>query len=237
MLDALLVDLGHIARTTRIELIVTENIPDPHRLANLPDSCATQVICNDRPKGFGANHNQAFQHASGDLFCVLNPDVRLAHDPFPALRSAMKASRASAVAPAVIAADGSVEDSARHFPTPWSLVLRLFGKNDGCYTFALGDPPLSVDWVAGMFVLFDGALFRRLGGFDEGFFLYCEDVDISARVWKAGRSVVVCPVVQAVHNAQRTSHRKLKYLRWHIASYMRYFVKYRFGMRLPAGHG
>lgn len=228
MLDQLLADLARVASTSEIEIIVTENITDGYRLMNVPTACPVRFIRNAQPKGFGANHNQAFAQASGDLFCILNPDIRIHEDPFPILRKQLSRTQAGAIAPAIVAPSGSIEDSARRFPTPWSLAIRMTGGADGRYDFTLGQPPLAVDWVAGMFILFDPSLFRAIGGFDTRFFMYCEDIDISARIWTAGRSVRVCPLVSAVHDAQRASRRSFKHLRWEVASYLRYFISHPF---------
>jgi len=65
--------------------------------------------------------------------------------------------------------------------------------------------------------------YAALGGFDEGFFLYYEDVDLCARLWRGGREVVLCPEVQVVHDARRASRRHLRHMRWHAASMARYF--------------
>lgn len=236
MLDQLLADLERVASTSAIEIIITENIADDYHLTNIPAACPVHFIRNAQPKGFGANHNQAFAQASGDLFCILNPDIRIHDDPFPVLSDQLALSNAGAVAPAIVAPSGSVEDSARHFPTPLSLAIRMTGGSDGRYHFALGQLPRSVDWVAGMFILFDTKVYQEIGGFDTGFFMYCEDIDISARIWRAGRSVQVCPQVSAVHDAQRASRRSLKHLRWEVASYIRYFIIHPF-FALPKTSG
>ena len=72
-------------------------------------------------------------------------------------------------------------------------------------------------------MLFQSAAFLELGGFDERYFLYYEDVDICARLRLAGHEIVVCPWVSVVHAARRESHQKLQYLAWHIASITRFF--------------
>jgi N-acetylglucosaminyl-diphospho-decaprenol L-rhamnosyltransferase len=228
MLDQLLADLGCVASTSAIEIIITENIADDYHLTNVPTACPVHFIRNAEPKGFGANHNQAFAKASGDLFCILNPDIRIHDDPFPVLSNQLALANAGAIAPAIVAPNGLVEDSARHFPTPWSLARRMTGGPDGRYHFVLGEPPQFVDWVAGMFILFDMMVFREIGGFDTRFFMYCEDIDISARIWRARRSVQVCPLVTAVHDAQRASRRNFEHLRWEVTSYLRYFIHHPF---------
>ena len=95
------------------KLILTENVPDPVAF----DAADAEVIVNAAPKGFGANHNAAFRRCTTEVFCILNPDIRLKADPFPALRAALAQPQVAAVGPLVLDADGNPEDSARRFPT------------------------------------------------------------------------------------------------------------------------
>ena len=85
------------------------------------------------------------------------------------------------------------------------------------------------DWAAGMFMLFRSDAFRRVNGFDENYHLYYEDVDICARLRAAGLCVVVDPRAQVVHFGGRRSHREMRYLRWHLASMMRFFSRHLIG--------
>lgn len=228
LVSALLADLVRCCSVSSV--ILTQNIPEAE--VACPECLRPRVheIRNAQPKGFGANHNQAFQHCKTPLFAVLNPDIRLDCDPFPQLIEALTASRAGMAAPSVLTPDGMVEDSARHFPTPSQLFDKLLGKGDGRVVFS-GQTPQAVDWAAGMFMLFRTDAFRDVGGFDEDFFLYYEDVDIGVRLWKAGLGVVVHPGVTVVHAAQRASHREPRYLVWHLSSMIRYLLKH--GWRLP----
>jgi len=77
--------------------------------------------------------------------------------------------------------------------------------------------------VAGMFMLIPTKIFQRIGGFDERYFLYYEDVDLCARLRVSGHVVRFCPNARVVHEARRQSHRSLRYLRWHITSMLRFF--------------
>jgi hypothetical protein len=221
MVERLVAQLLECPEVTRI--IVTRNIPES---TVFPLDDRVLVIDNPTPKGFGANHNAAFSHCQGDCYCVLNPDIRLSSNPFPVLFEALKSDSCGVVAPAVVGPEGAIEDSVRHFPTPSNLLAKLLGLGDGRYRFALGDRSFAADWVGGMFMLFRSDLFSRLGGFDEGFFLYYEDVDICARVWKAGSKVVACPAATAIHDAHRASHRNWQHMRWHLGSMARYFRKH-----------
>jgi GT2 family glycosyltransferase len=76
-------------------------------------------------------------------------------------------------------------------------------------------------WLAGMFLLARADAFQAVGGFDERFFLYCEDYDLCARFYGAGYALASVPAASAVHDAQRDSHRAFKYLRWHVGSLLK----------------
>ena len=224
LVGQLLADLARIASETRIEVILTNNLSDVTAPNALPGGLSGRIVHNATPLGFGHNHNNAFGIARGGYFCVLNPDLRLPSNPFPALLAAIAGRRAGLGAPAVLAPSGSVEDSARRFPTPRSLLRRRTGGDQGRHVYAVGDPAQEVDWVAGMFMLLPADAFAAVGGFDQRFFLYCEDVDLCARLWRAGRPVVLCPQATAVHDARRQSHFDWRFLRWHLASYLRLFA-------------
>ncbi len=231
MVRAALADLARFADPLRFEVTLTCNIPE--QAAGFADNFPypVRLIENASPKGFGANHNAACEVANGEWFCVMNPDIRLPDNPFPALLAALELRQAAVSAPAVLSPGGQVEDSIRRFPTPFSLLGKLLGRDDGRYRFAVGDETFPADWVGGMFMLFRAEDFRRIGGFDEGFFLYYEDVDICARLWKAGLGVLACPRAQVVHDARRASRRNLTYMRWHLTSMARYLIKH--WLRLP----
>lgn len=204
-------------------IIVTKNIPEA---LELPSSDKLLVIENDHPKGFGANHNDAFKHCTEPFFCPLNPDIELIDNPFPELLATIDRTGSSLVAPLVVAPDGSIEDSLRRFPTIPSLVRKFFKGDDGRYVLSDLDTPFHPEWAAGMFLLFRSTDFARLGGFDEGYFLYYEDVDICVRAWRMGLRITACPKVRVVHDARRDSHRNWRHLRWHLGSMARYFWKH-----------
>ena len=200
----------------QVELLVTENIPDA-----LPIPQATTR--NARRKGFGANHNAAFQRAHAPYFCVCNPDIRLHANPFPALLEALRDPQVAVVGPLVRSPQGSVEDSARRFPTVRSLASRMMTRRfEPDYPCDRG--PIEVDWIAGMFMLFRSPAYRELGGFDERYFLYYEDVDLCRRIRSAGRRVVYQPGSEVVHDARRGSHRSPALAFQHLKSGLRFLL-------------
>jgi len=181
------------------------------------------VIRNETPKGFAVNQDQAFSHAVGGYFCVMNPDIRLIDDPFPALLSCMEDADIGVAAPLVVDAHGKLEDSARRFPTPLKILCKALGGCRGS-DYPVTDEIVFPDWVAGMFMLFHRETFEESGGFDERYFLYYEDVDLCAKLRLLGYEVALCPDAKVIHHARRSSHRSLKYLSWHLASMLRFFL-------------
>jgi N-acetylglucosaminyl-diphospho-decaprenol L-rhamnosyltransferase len=228
LVAALLEDLACCPNVSAV--VLTQNIPE----VDIPCPASLQprlrVICNEYPRGFASNHNQAFRFCEASMFAVLNPDIRLRGDPFPQLARALEMSSGGVIAPAVRNPSGDLEDSARKFPTPLRLLRKLMGLGDG-RIWIEGATPQDVDWTAGMFLLFPANVYSELEGFDEGFFLYYEDVDICTRLWRSGRRVILHPGVTVIHAAQRASRRKLRYLKWHLSSMFHYFVKH--AWRLP----
>jgi len=218
----LMQDIEKYCNGMSVELVLTLNTDEPCQIDRQQFSYPVTVIKNVYPKGFGANHNQAFQSAHGACFCIVNPDIRLHDCPLQPLLRCLDADRVGVVAPVVLGPSGAIEDSSRRFPTPRILLGKLLQKNWQS-DYVLGDQPMDVDWVAGMFMVFPSQVFKQLGGFDERYFLYYEDVDVCARLNLAGFRVVVCPNSRVVHHAQRKSHRHLIYLRWHISSVWRFF--------------
>lgn len=228
--------LEDLARCPSVsEIILTQNIPEHEIVCPVSLQSSVRVIRNDQPMGFAANHNQAFQLCGNAMFAVLNPDIRFEGDPFPKLMEAIAVSDAALAAPVVRNPHGAVEDSIRRFPTLSGLISKALRLSSGQIHFDAHSEPFCPDWVAGMFMLFRRETYAVLGGFDEGFFLYYEDVDICVRAWQAGMKIVVCPSVSVVHDARRDSRRSMRHLRWHLASMARYFVKH-FG-RLPCVNG
>jgi len=222
LLASLLDDLRRL-RPTGLEVILTLNIEEslPFDLHAFP--FPIELVQNERPKGFAANHNAAFSLAGGSYFCVLNPDIRLEADPFPALLDELKNRSVAAAAPLILGPDGSVEDSARPFPTPASTLRKALGFAPKRY-YEIGSESLSPDWVAGMFLLMRKDVFAEVGGFDAGYHLYYEDVDLCARLRLRGYDIRLVPRARAVHFARRESRRNPRYLFWHLRSMSRYFL-------------
>ena len=218
----LLRDLNTVHASTPIAVVLTLNLPEELPCSPTEFAYPLQVLHNTQPHGFGANHNQAFKQAQGDFFCVLNPDIRIAHNPFPALLKACADNTMGLAAPCIHNSSGQLEDSARKFPSPWRIAHRVLTRRRK-RDYVAPSTALHPDWVAGMFMLLRSPVYQQMGGFDERYFLYYEDVDLCARIRLAGLDIVQLPLPGVVHDAQRASHRNPTYLRWHVGSMLRFF--------------
>lgn len=212
LLQALLDDLARFSAASVRRVVLTQNLPEAEPRAPAAGwPFVLDVVKNEMPAGFGANHNRALANAAEDFVCVLNPDVRLgAHDPFATLIHAAGLQGVGCAYPIQLDEHGSVQDSEREVPSPITLVQRRL----------LGRTEHRVDWVNAACLVLPAPVWQDLGGFDERYFMYCEDVDFCLRLRLRGWSLVKAPV-QIVHAGQRASRRSLAHLVWHVRSLWR----------------
>jgi GT2 family glycosyltransferase len=207
-----------------IQVILTLNIQEDDAYAKGRQFPLT-IIKNKLPLGFGANHNQAFRYQNSDFFIIANPDIRLDGLDLQLLMRLFSDENTGACAPKVVSTAGVVEDSVRQFPTLYQLIKKTFFRRKGI-DYQVGSHAIAPDWVAGMFVIFRSCAYRDVGGFDEkNYFMYYEDVDICHTLWEHGWSVWYEPSTYVIHNAQRDSHRKMRYLAWHFSSIFKYLTR------------
>ena len=205
-----------------IEVILTINTNEKLPFTKNDFKFPLCLIQNKEKKGFGTNHNKAFKYAKGKFFCVLNPDIRLNSNPFAALISCFENKTVGVAAPLIKDENGKIAENARKFPTPLVLSKKLLPLKRK-YDYSIGLDIFSPDWVGGMFMLFPCKVFKEIGGFDEKYFLYYEDVDLCARLKLYGYKIIHYPFVSAIHKAHYDSHHNIRYLTWHIFSIIRFF--------------
>lgn len=222
LVDALLTDLhtlqpipgGH-------EILLTFNIPEDESFLARHRELPLHTMRNAEVRGFGANHNAAFARALGRIFVVLNPDLRAPQLDMGPVLAALREQRAGACGPRVLSAQGTLEDSARRFPS-WGRLARRVLLRQRAPDYVPDGTVQTVDWVAGMFVAFNAQAFCQVGGYDERYFMYMEDVDICRRLRHQGWPTVWQTKCSVVHDARRASHRSLQHLRWHLSSALRF---------------
>lgn len=231
-LERLATALGPQAGAVRVW--VTLNLPEPELevlLAGHAWPFEFRVLRNAVPSGFGANHNRAFAAAQaaeegkeGEWFVVMNPDIYWPEDARPfwsgLLGDAFLPDQVGLLCPTQVDRNGKREDFARALLTPWSLAARVALRIAGRAPAGVADTVESADWVNGACMVFRAQAFAQLEGFDERYFMYCEDIDISLRLQLAGWSMRSVPV-SVVHDARRATRRSLRHLGWHLRSILR----------------
>lgn len=213
----LLTDIAAFGGKEIAEVVLTLNVPE----ASLVDWIAQHdwpfaltLIHNNHPLGYGANHNQAFKRCRTPYFCVLNPDIRFTRDPFPQLITTLRQADIGCTYPMQSEERGLPLDRVREVPTPLALLRRYLVPGHR-------HRPPPRHWVNGSFMLFPADVFRQLGGFDTGYFMYCEDVDICLRLQLAGLRLELAPQAHVQHLATRASRQLSRHLWWHVRSLLR----------------
>lgn len=219
----LLVDLLEDLRLQApdIHIVVTFNIPEP----GFDRSRWPMVTFRDNavPKGFGANHNAALANATTHWLVIVNPDIRLTESSFRGFSDAIEACPHVAMwAPLVIGPDGQPQDSARRLPTPFRVFRRALQRLIG--GGAVTEPDGRPTWFAGMFLLVRREAFAAVGGFDERYFLYGEDVALSIAMVASGHPIGWTEQSVVVHDARRASLRSWRHFRWHLVSLLRLWL-------------
>lgn len=209
-----------------------------------------RLVASTRRRGFAANCNHGARVAQTGTLLFLNPDARVKHGAIDALLDLLSSNEQVAVAgPRLVYPDGRLQPSARRFPTFLSVLvrrtpLRWVLRNskgerrhlmlDGIDERACLHEPLAVDWLLGAAVAVPNEVYRKLGGMDEGYRLYCEDIDLCWRAWEAGYRVVQVPVAVVEHELRElTRHRFFtRATLWHFKSMFRFVLRH--GLRPPA---
>lgn len=218
-----------------IQLLLTDNLKN-----ELPDYdpsnwASYYLFRNERPLGFAENHNNAFKNADGEYFLFLNPDLVFERPVINALLNSLQTHNADLIAPQIVDETGVIQDSFRSLPSPFELIRRRLPG----YTFKPylpdSDGIIRPDWIAGMFWLVRSESYRQLGGMDEKFFLYLEDVDFCTRARLRGMKILVDSNIQIIHEAKRSSRKSLKYLFLHLQSAVLFFTSsvYRRALKKP----
>ena len=196
--------------------------------------------------GFAAANNVGFRRARGRYVVLLNSDAFVGKNALRIGLRRMDANPRIGMAGAkLLSRDGSLQPSARLFPTLLNefLVLsglatrypssRFFGRFDR--TWADPDRAALVDWVPGAFAMIRRNVLEAVGHFDERFFLYYEEVDLCRRIREAGHEVAYWPDIQVVHlggESSRTLHSALmsrsgsQLVLWRMRSALLYYRKH-----------
>lgn len=165
-----------------------------------------RVIAQEFRAGFGANHNTVIRATAGRYVYVLNEDTTADDWGFGRLVAYLDANpRIAAVGPKLVYPDGRRQDSAWRFPTPLVSALGLVTLGKAGVKQSRGEGPRPVDWVTGAALVLRREALEQVGLFDEGFFLYSEEVDLQFRLRQAGWDVHYVPDLTVVHHESQFS--------------------------------
>ena len=190
----------------------------------------------DNP-GFGASHNFAFANVGRDtrFHFIANPDVQFNKGDLATLVKYMESHHdVGLVVPRVTYPDGTLQFNRTLLPTPANMVIRRFFENSRIgkkliETFQLrclrDNDVVEIPAATGCFMLVRSKIFQEIGGFDERFFLYFEDFDLTRRIAKLAKTMY-CPMVTIVHEHARGAHKSNRLFLIMIISALKYFNKW-----------
>lgn len=231
--------ISHLSKYFNV--IVKSNIPGDNLTEYLSVKNA-KWIDSDYNMGFGANNNYIYNYCnkvldmkSNDYFIVMNPDIFVEPVEIKKLIGEMEENKIS-IASINLFLDinyTKYDDSIRKFPTLIDFIASFFGlKNEYIYEKKQIKKNKNVDWAAGSFLAFLSSHYQELEGFNENYFMYCEDIDICYRSNQKGNKLVYYPNIKAIHYAQHASKKILsKHFLWHIKNAIRFLLSKK--LRLP----
>jgi GT2 family glycosyltransferase len=218
------------------ELLLIANIPDSVP-AQLPEG--VRVLENERPLSFAANANVGTANTQHELVLIANPDAIPDPDAVGILRGFMEAHpRCGVAGPKMLYSDGSWQASRRGFPTVGATLVRrtplrlLFPPLRWQRRHYLLDDrpeePVQADTMLGAFLLMRRTMLNEIGGWDPGYRLYCEDIDLNYRAAKAGweRWYVPAAVVRHEYAAVIDKRFLTRHTLWHARAMLRFLRKH-----------
>jgi N-acetylglucosaminyl-diphospho-decaprenol L-rhamnosyltransferase len=218
------------------ELLVIANIPGSIP-AQLPER--TRAIANNAPLSFAANANLGAANTEHELVLIANPDAVPAPDAVAILRDFIAAHpRAGVAGPRMLYSDGSWQASRRSFPTVGATLvrrtpLRLFlsplrWQRRHYLLDERPTEPVPADTMLGAFILLRRAMLDEIGGWDAGFRMYCEDIDLNYRAAKAGWERWYVPAAVVHHEYAAVIDKKFltRHTIWHARAMLRFLRKH-----------
>lgn len=207
------------------ELIIVDNSPSS-KLQSLCESYEhTHYIFSGQNLGFGAGHNLAFKSltVNSKIHIIVNPDTYFEVEEIKSFllwfEDALDVSLAT---PLVCNVDGSIQQIVREIPTPLGLLKRKL-KIDRAERDIKPNRVTEIPFAHGCFMVFKTSVFQKLGGFDEKFFLYMEDVDIFVRAKHYGKTVINANY-RIFHEHRKASSKSFKLFFFHFVSAVKFFL-------------
>ena len=198
-------------------------------------------IFNNANLGFGKAHNIAIKETLKEgvpFHLIMNPDIYFDKEVLEELYSFMEENKdIGLVMPKVLYPDGRIQYLCKLLPTPFDLFGRRFlnkgplkkyiEKRNEIYElrFTGYNKIMEVPYLSGCFMFIRTEMLKKVGLFDERFFMYLEDTDLSRRIHRVAKTIYY-PYVHIYHEHQKGSYKNLKLLKIHIESAIKYFNKW-----------
>ncbi|MBI4128080.1 MAG: glycosyltransferase family 2 protein [Parcubacteria group bacterium] len=219
------------------EVIVVDNGSDEYERKRLTSVLTGRrrhtvtLMANDTNRGFGAACNQAAKHASGATLIFLNPDTELIDNSLSLVPDYLAKNPEVGIVGGILLDEGRrrLRFTYGKDPSLQNYLLRRVWFNHILPPQAkhgIENDPFESDWVSGALLAMPKELLREVGGFDEAFFLYFEDIDLCRRVRAQGKQVIVHPAVQIVHYGGRSFKNRRLQKRFYYASQTKFFRKH-----------
>jgi len=219
------------------EIIVVDNDSRDGTAEFLGELKNIKSVVLDRNRGFGAAVNIGAGEAEFKYLLILNPDTVVPSGTLKKLRQVAESQPdCGLIAPALEYPDGRVQLSARAFPGRRDFMLSrgsplfklgITGEKEAGYILPVDDMPLEVPAVAATAIMLRTTLFMDIGGFDERFFMYLEDIDLCRRIREKRAPVILLPEVKIRHSWRKSSSRRPYFASFHHhLSVFKYFNKY-----------
>lgn len=241
-LDSLIEAAGNIS----CEIIVVDNASKDQTVEMLFTKYPQiKVIVNQENLGFSKANNQAIKEANGDYLLIINPDTITGKETLQKVLAFMdQHPHAGALGVRMINGQGKfLKESKRGFPTPWVAFTHLSGLSklfpniksfQKYHAGHIGEFDISeVDVLAGAFMMIRNEALKKVGLFDESFFMYGEDIDLSYRMKLAGFKNFYFPETYIIHfKGQSTRKLNFKYIRSFYGAMFIFANKYFFKIKL-----
>ena len=192
----------------------------------------------DANRGYGAGHNLAMSQIESQFHLILNPDLELAPDAFKlALDTLKRQPNIALLAPHGFSPSGEPEFLAKAYPSVWVLGLRALAphwlkiRSGGALArYEMRDMPNEttlrpITLASGCCMWVRRAVFDGVGGFDESYFLYFEDHDLSLKLASQG-TVMEHQDIRIVHHGGGASRKGFQHIRWFVAGGARFFNRW-----------
>jgi len=198
---------GDTERSARLQVIVVDNVSQDGSPAAIREAFPhVEVVERGERAGYGANHNLALARAEGRHVLLLNDDARVRPGAIDAMAGYLDAHpEVAAAAPTLVHADGRPQVSLWPTPSPRADVLAALRLGRGRPAPLHGREPQAVGWAMGCALLVRRDALQAAGGFDEGYFMYAEEMDLLVRLAQSAGPTHWVPDAEVVHEGQAST--------------------------------